>query len=105
MISSQSEGLGKMALGIVKIFLGSPFSPISIVRDQVVCGQLVCDQFVAFSCHGPEFFLATLSYKHWEEKKKKEINLIAAKSGLVAMKGYLKTYNPMKYFLPYLSRF
>ena len=25
-ISSQSEGLGKMALGIVKIYLGSPFS-------------------------------------------------------------------------------
>ena len=33
--------------------------------------------------------------------KKKEINLIAAKSGLVGMKGYLETYNPMKYFLPY----
>ena len=26
-------------------------------------------------------------------KKKKEINLIAAKSGLVGMKGYLETYN------------
>ena len=38
-------------------------------------------------------------------RKKKEINLIAAKSGLVGMKGYLETYNPMKYFLPYLSRF
>ena len=38
-------------------------------------------------------------------KKKKGINLIAAKSGLVGMKGYLETYNPMKYFLPYLSRF
>ena len=25
-ISSRSEGLGKMALGIVKIYLGSPFS-------------------------------------------------------------------------------
>ena len=25
-ISSQSEGLGKMALGIVRIYLGSPFS-------------------------------------------------------------------------------
>ena len=43
-------------------------------------------------------------------KKKKEIkgkkeNLIATKSGLVGIKGYLKTYNLMKYFLPYLSRF
>ena len=29
-----------------------------------------------------------------------------AKSGSVGMKGYLKTYNdPVKYFLPYLSRF
>ena len=37
--------------------------------------------------------------------KKKEINLIAVKSGLVGMKGYLETYNPMKYFLPYLSGF
>ena len=39
------------------------------------------------------------------KNKEKETNLIAAKSGLVGMKGYLKTYNPMKYFLPYLSRF
>ena len=40
-----------------------------------------------------------------KKKEKKEINLIAAKRGLVGMKGYLETYNPMKYFLPYLSRF
>ena len=40
-----------------------------------------------------------------KKKEKKEINLIAAKSGLVGMKGYLETYNQMKYFLPYLSRF
>ena len=38
-------------------------------------------------------------------KKKKEINLIAAKSRSVGMKGYIEIYNPMKYFLPYLSRF
>ena len=30
-------------------------------------------------------------------KEKKGKKLIAAKSGLVGMKGYLKTYNPMKY--------
>ena len=36
---------------------------------------------------------------------KKIINLIAAKSGLVGMKAHLKTYNHVKYFLPYLSRF
>ena len=36
-----------------------------------------------------------------KKKGKKGKNLIAAKSGLVGMKGYLKTYNPMKYFLPY----
>ena len=53
MISSQSEGLGKMALGIVKIYLGSPFSPISVVRSQFVHGQLVRDQFVVVSCRGP----------------------------------------------------
>ena len=40
-----------------------------------------------------------------EKRKKKEMNLITAKSGLVGMKGYLKTYNHVKYFLPYLSRF
>ena len=28
-----------------------------------------------------------------------------AESGLVGMKGYLKTYNHVKYFLPYLSSF
>ena len=45
--------------------------------------------------------------KKTKEKKgkKRKINLIAAKSGLVGMKGYLETYNPMKYFLPYLSHF
>ena len=31
-------------------------------------------------------------------RKKKEKKLIAAKSGLVGIKGYFKTYNPMKYF-------
>ena len=40
-----------------------------------------------------------------KKKEKKEINLIAAKIGLVGIKGYLKTYNRVKYFLPYLSRF
>ena len=40
-----------------------------------------------------------------KKEKKKEKNLIAAKSGLVGMKGYLKAYNHMKYFLPYLSSF
>ena len=40
-----------------------------------------------------------------KKKEKKEMNLIAAKRGLVGMKGYLKTYNHMKYFLPYFSRF
>ena len=43
--------------------------------------------------------------KKRKKRKKKEINLIAAKNGLVGMKGYLETNNPMKYFLPYLSRF
>ena len=38
-------------------------------------------------------------------KGKKEMNLIAAKSGLVGMKGCLETYNHMKYFLPYLKPF
>ena len=40
-----------------------------------------------------------------KKKKKERKNLIAAKSGLVGMKGYHKTYNCVKYFLPYLSRF
>ena len=53
-ISSQSEGLGKMVLGIVKIYLGSPFSVnLRCVRSQFVRGQLVRGQFVAVSCRGP----------------------------------------------------
>ena len=40
-----------------------------------------------------------------KKEKNKKKNLIAAESGLVGMKGYLKTYNHEKYFLPYLSRF
>ena len=43
--------------------------------------------------------------KKEKKGKKKEMNVIAAKGGLVGMKGYLKTYNHIKYFLPYLSRF
>ena len=43
-ISSQSEGLGKMALGIVQMYLGSPFSPIGVVCGQFVRGQLVHGQ-------------------------------------------------------------
>ena len=39
-ISSQSEGLGKMALGIVKIYLGSPFSANRRSSRLVCCGQL-----------------------------------------------------------------
>ena len=42
-----------------------------------------------------------------KEKKRKKIRKKPhrAESGLVGMKGYLKTYNHEKYFLPYLSRF
>ena len=43
--------------------------------------------------------------KKKKNEKKKEIILIAAKNGLLGMKGYLETYNLMKYFLPYLGRF
>ena len=55
MISSQSEGLGKMALGIVKIYLGSPFSANrrcsrsvcsrSVGSQSVCCGQLLWTLF------------------------------------------------------------
>ena len=37
--------------------------------------------------------------------KKQRKKLIAAKSGLVGMKGYAKKYNHVKNFLPYFSRF
>ena len=37
-------------------------------------------------------------FRKEKKGKKKEINLIAAKSGLVGTKGCLETYNPMKYF-------
>ena len=53
------------------------------------------------------WFKRRRAYKSQEEKKgkNKEMNLIVAKSGLVGMKGYLKTYNHIKSFLTYLSRF
>ena len=44
-------------------------------------------------------------FRKKKKGKKKRKNLIMAKSGLVGMKGYLKTYNHMKYFFPYLSCF
>ena len=40
-----------------------------------------------------------------DKKKNKTKNFIAAKSGLEGMKGYLKTYNRVKYFLPLISGF
>ena len=46
------------------------------------------------------------AYKILEEKKRKTIKtkkLIAAKNGLVGIKGHVKGYNHVKYFLPYLS--
>ena len=44
--------------------------------------------------------------EHTKFRKQKKKKPIVAKSGLVGMKGYLKTYNnPVKYFLLYLSRF
>ena len=60
MISSQSEGLGKMALGIVKIYLGSPFSANRRYSRSVclrsVGSRSVCrGQFVAVSCGGPNY--------------------------------------------------
>ena len=39
------------------------------------------------------------------KKKEKENNLIAAKSGLVKIKGYLKTYNRVKYFFVVINPF
>ena len=36
--------------------------------------------------------------KSRKKKEKKGINLIAAKSGLVGMKGYLEAYNHMKFY-------
>ena len=41
MILSQSEDLGKMALGIVKIYLGSPFSA-NRRYSRLVCSRSVC---------------------------------------------------------------
>ena len=44
-ILSQSEALGKMALGIVKIYLGSPFSA-NRCSSQSVCLRSVCSRSV-----------------------------------------------------------
>ena len=60
-ISSQSEGLGKMALGIVKIYLGSPFSADRRCSQSVCSRSVVRVQFVAVSCRGP----AKISLQHF----------------------------------------
>ena len=39
-----------------------------------------------------------------KKKEKKRNKPHRGQNGLVGMKGYLETYNTMKYFLPYLSR-
>ena len=45
-------------------------------------------------------------FRKRKKKKKKKKNLITAKSGLVGMKRYLKTYTQVKYyFLSSSSRF
>ena len=43
--------------------------------------------------------------KKREKRKRKRKKTHRAKSGVVEIKEYLKTYNRVKYFLPYLSRF
>ena len=43
------------------------------------------------------------TYKIWEEKKKKKKKLIAAKSELVGIKGYLKTYTQYEIFFAVLN--
>ena len=43
--------------------------------------------------------------KKEKKKREQEKNFKVVNSGLVEMKGYLKTYNRVKYCLTYLSRF
>ena len=57
MILSQSEGLGKMALGIVKIYLGSHF-----LANRRCLRQFIRGQFVTVSCRGPEILLGWPSH-------------------------------------------
>ena len=57
-----------MALGIVKTYLGLPFSPINVVRGQFVRGQLVCGQFVAVSCCGPVGDVVILGKQRGEQR-------------------------------------
>ena len=55
-----------------------------------------CDAFFFF------FFFGVMPFRKLAfsilEKEKKKKKLIAAKSGLVGMKGYLETYNRKKFF-------
>ena len=54
-ISSQSEGLGKMGLGRVKYDYDRSSQLIGIIWFTVslFCSQFVCDHFVAISYRGP----------------------------------------------------
>ena len=60
-IWSLSEGLDKMALGIVKIRLGSPFSANRRCAQSVCCGQLswtlICSHKISvFMCESSVYF-------------------------------------------------
>ena len=65
LISTRSEGLGKMALGIVEIYLGSPFSANprcsrSVGSRLVCCNQLSWTQIV--------WVMLTQSFWSWQLK-------------------------------------
>ena len=47
------------------------------------------------------WFRKKRAYKIQKKKEKKRKNLIAAKSGLIGIKGNLKKYNRVKCFMPY----
>ena len=87
---------------ILRGFLGG-VTPKNFGRKNCVCSSTTLHKkYISMFCDLGEKERTKIRKK---KKEKKEINLIAAKSGLGEMKGYLKTYNHIKYYLPYLSRF
>ena len=107
-ISTIIKKTGALSGAVQKIdFMGPHFGGFPGESPQKILGEKI-----AFAAQQLYAKIRFPCFVVWEKKsvqnlgrkkKKKEKNCIAVKSGLVGIKGYLKTYNHVKYFLPYLN--
>ena len=89
-ISSQSEGLGKMALGIVKIYLGAPFSA------NQHCSRSVCSQSVVMDpAKHFEGSQSTFQKNQNDAKEEEKIMYKIRFSGNLSFQTKLNKYNSL----------